>query len=249
MTRGRTIRWRLTLIFCLAAGALLAVCYGGFYFIFQRVLREEFDRRIGEIAAPIVVDISGDPEDKDVEQLGLPYEYFEVLDTSGAVLQRSRNLNANLPVGTQPGLQTVRLPELGEVRIAVIPFQAGPHQWLFVAGGSTREIDLALAALRRFALVLLPASLLLTAAVFGFYSNQLLARIDAVVGQLRQFVSDAAHELRTPLSVLHGETELLLSRPRTTTEYESATRIIDGELKKLSHIVDGLFTLSMADSG
>jgi signal transduction histidine kinase len=249
MIRERNIRRRLTVIFCLAAGALLAVCYGGFYFVFQRVLREEFDRRLAEIAAPIILDISGDPQDEDVDQLDLPYEYFEVLDTSGVVLQRSRNLKTDLPIGTQPALQTVRLPDVGEVRLTVIPFQAGTHQWLFVVGGSTREIDLALAALRRFALVLLPASLLLTAAVFAFYSNQLLARIDAVVGQLRQFVSDAAHELRTPLSVLHGETELLLARRRTPSEYESAVRVMDSELKKLSRMVDGLFTLSMADAG
>jgi signal transduction histidine kinase len=249
MKRGRTIRWRLTLLFCLAAGALLAVCYGGFYIVFQRVLREQFDHRIAEIAAPIILDISGDPEDKDVDQLDLPYEFFEVLDNSGTVLQRSRNLNADLPIGAQPGLQTVHLPNIGEVRLTVIPFQAGPHQWLFVAGGSTRETDLALAALRRFALLLLPTSLLLTAAVFAFYSNELLARIDAVVGQLRQFVSDAAHELRTPLSVLHGEAELLLARPRIPSEYESAVRIMDSELKKLSRIVDSLFTLSMADAG
>src|SRR5207247_2878462 len=76
-----------------------------------------------------------------------------------------------------------------------------------------------------------------------------LARIDAVFRQLRQFVSDASHELRTPLAVLQGETELLLSQPRTTTEYETATRVMDSELKKLSRIVDGLFTLSMADAG
>src|SRR6516162_7344158 len=249
MGRERTIRWKLTVIFCLAAGTLLAISYGAFYFVFQRVLREEFDRRLAEIAAPIIFDIAGDPQDKDVDQLDLPYEYFEVLDTSGRVLQRSRNLNADLPVTVQQGLQTVRLSGIGEVRLTVIPFQAGPNHWLFVAGGSTREIDLALAALRRFALVLLPASLLLTAAVFGFYSNQLLARIDAVVKQLRQFVSDAAHELRTPLSVLRGETELLLTKQRTTSEYESAVRVMDSELKKLSRIVDGLFTLSMADAG
>src|SRR5438093_1350740 len=106
-----------------------------------------------------------------------------------------------------------------------------------------------LQTLRHFALLLFPSSLLLTAFIFGYYANQLFGRIDAVVGQLRQFVSDASHELRTPLAVLRGETELLLSRPRTTAEYESATRIMDAELKKLSHIVDGLFTLSMADAG
>jgi two-component system, OmpR family, sensor histidine kinase CiaH len=74
-------------------------------------------------------------------------------------------------------------------------------------------------------------------------------KIDSAVSQLRQFVSDASHELRTPLAVLRGETELLLARPRTTGEYEGAARILDGELKKLSRIVDGLFTLSMADAG
>src|SRR5262252_3115639 len=112
MTRGRSIR--LTVIFCLAAGALLALCYGGFYFIFQRVLREQFDRRLAGIAAPVILDISGDPQDEDVDELDLPYEYFEVLDTSGAVLQRSRNLKTDLPITTQPALQTVQLPDIGE---------------------------------------------------------------------------------------------------------------------------------------
>src|SRR5581483_4773184 len=64
--KERSVRWRITLLFCLAAGALLAICYGGFYLIFQRVLRDQFDQRLAEIAAPIIFDIQGDPEDKDV---------------------------------------------------------------------------------------------------------------------------------------------------------------------------------------
>ena len=79
--------------------------------------------------------------------------------------------------------------------------------------------------------------------------NQLFRRIDSVVRQLRQFVTDASHELRTPLTVLQGETELLLSRPRTEAEYRSAVAVIDGELNKLSRIVKGLFTLSLAGAG
>jgi signal transduction histidine kinase len=79
--------------------------------------------------------------------------------------------------------------------------------------------------------------------------NALFDRLNAVMAQHRQFVSDAAHEIRTPLAILRGETELLLTKPRTTEEYEKAVRIMDSELKKLSHMVDGLFTLSMADAG
>lgn len=249
MIGERSIRWRMLVLFLVTAGVLLGVSYAGLYAVFQRVVKSQFDRRLGEIAAPIIADLSGDPEDKDVDALNLPDQYFEVLSSSGEVLQRSRNLPQALPVNPAGGVQTVHLSEIGEIRATIIPFQAGTNSWLFVAAASTREVDAALASLRRFALILLPASLVLTAAVFGFYSNHLFAKIDAVVQQLRQFVSDASHELRTPLAVLHGETELLLARQRTTEEYESATRVMDSELKKLTRIVDGLFTLSMADAG
>lgn len=79
--------------------------------------------------------------------------------------------------------------------------------------------------------------------------NELFSRIDSVVRQLRQFVTDASHELRTPLSVLRGETELLLAEPRNPEEYQRALQIMDGELKKLTRMVEGLFTLSVADAG
>lgn len=79
--------------------------------------------------------------------------------------------------------------------------------------------------------------------------NKLFICVEGAVGQLRQFVSDASHELRTPLSVLQGETELLLKEPRAPAEYQKALEVIDDELKKLGRIVEGLFTLSMADAG
>ena len=248
MTGHRSIRWPMIVLFCVTAGLLLGISYAGLYVVFQRVVRGQFDRRITEVATPIIADLALDPEEKDVDLLNITDEYFEVLDSSGTVLQRSRNLHENLPVSLSVGFQTVRLSRIGEIRATLIPFRAGENSWIFVAAASTREVNESLAAVRRFALVLLPASLLLTAAVFSFYSNQLLARIDAVVDQLRQFVSDASHELRTPLSVLQGETELLLARPRSAIEYEDAARVMESELKKLTRIVDGLFTLSMADA-
>jgi len=79
--------------------------------------------------------------------------------------------------------------------------------------------------------------------------NDLFAQVESALRQLRQFVTDASHELRTPLSVLRGETELLLTEPRSPADYQRALQIIDGELVKLTRIVEGLFTISMADAG
>jgi two-component system, OmpR family, sensor kinase len=90
-----------------------------------------------------------------------------------------------------------------------------------------------------------PDELGLLAATF----NELFARVAAAIQQLRQFVSDASHEMRTPLTVLQGETELLISERREPEEYEKALEVIRGELRHLSRIVESLFTLSMADAG
>jgi two-component system, OmpR family, sensor kinase len=79
--------------------------------------------------------------------------------------------------------------------------------------------------------------------------NHLLESVDSALRQLRLFVTDASHELRTPLSVLHGETELVLSKPRCAEDYRETLSVIDDELKKMTRIVEGLFTLSVADAG
>jgi signal transduction histidine kinase len=79
--------------------------------------------------------------------------------------------------------------------------------------------------------------------------NLLAERVQVVLRQLRQFVSDASHELRTPLTVLQGEAELLLAEPRTVRQYQQAIVAMKEELRKLNRMVEGLFTLSMADAG
>ena len=79
--------------------------------------------------------------------------------------------------------------------------------------------------------------------------NELLARVDSALTQLRQFVTDASHELRTPLSVMQVETELMLSDQRLHEEGKKSAAVVHDEVKKLGRIVEGLFTLAIADAG
>ena len=63
----------------------------------------------------------------------------------------------------------------------------------------------------------------------------------------RQWLADAAHELRTPLAVLRGELEALLDGVRHADE--QALRSLQEETQRLTMLVDDLNLLSLAESG
>lgn len=80
--------------------------------------------------------------------------------------------------------------------------------------------------------------------------NDLLDRLDKSFEQQRRFMADASHELRTPLAIIKGESEVALSKAdRTAAEYQDSLSIVQDESKRLTQIVEDLFTLARADSG
>jgi two-component system OmpR family sensor kinase len=80
--------------------------------------------------------------------------------------------------------------------------------------------------------------------------NELLDRLEKSFEQQRRFVADASHELRTPVAILQGETEVTLSRPdRPPEEYRETLSILRDESHRLAHIIEDLFTLTRADAG
>jgi len=292
----------MMLLFCSVVGVLLAASYLAFWALLARAIPTQLNRQLLETSRPILADIASEPNARDIERLDIPGQFFEVLDVSGRVLQRSRNLVNPIELNglrlnaSHPEFGIGSLGDSQSVRVALIPFeQAAGKRFLVVAiptFGTNRLLD----TFGGITFLLFPLSLLVTAAISAFYVgrsltpikaltqhaelmakrvtdrqgfweplpitsphdelgrlaetfNQLLQGVDSAVRQLRQFVTDASHELRTPLAVLHGETELILSKPRTADEYRKTLAAIDDELKKLTRIVEGLFTLSMADAG
>lgn len=79
--------------------------------------------------------------------------------------------------------------------------------------------------------------------------NDMIARIEASIRQIRQFSADASHELRTPLTITKGETELALRKPRAPDTYREVLESNLEEIDRMSRIVDELLFLSRADLG
>lgn len=74
--------------------------------------------------------------------------------------------------------------------------------------------------------------------------NQMLQRIEDAFLLQRDFVSNAAHELRTPFSVLLAETDLALMQERDKAFYQQVLNSHAEELRKLSKISNGLLDLA-----
>ena len=80
--------------------------------------------------------------------------------------------------------------------------------------------------------------------------NDLLDRLNQSFERQRRFISDASHELRTPISILRGEAEVALSQPeRSSEEYRESLAVLHQEAQRLATIVEDLFTLTRADAG
>jgi len=80
--------------------------------------------------------------------------------------------------------------------------------------------------------------------------NGLLDRLNLAFERQRRFIADASHELRTPLAILQGESEVALSNPtRSPDEYRESLAILQHEARRLTRIVEDMFTLTRADAG
>lgn len=76
----------------------------------------------------------------------------------------------------------------------------------------------------------------------------MLTRLDRSFMRLSQFSMDLAHELRSPVNNLMGETEVALSRRRTEEEYRQVLESNLEEYRKLSGMIDSLLFLARAES-
>jgi heavy metal sensor kinase len=78
--------------------------------------------------------------------------------------------------------------------------------------------------------------------------NETLARIENVMGEMRQFSTALAHELRSPIAALRGEIELAAMKADGEASRQSAASQLE-ELDKLKRLIDQLLTLARAESG
>ncbi|MFF1691290.1 MULTISPECIES: ATP-binding protein [unclassified Streptomyces] len=77
--------------------------------------------------------------------------------------------------------------------------------------------------------------------------NDLLARLEASTQKQRQFIADASHELRSPLSSLHTQLEVAARHP-DSADWRSLGPVLVEDSERLSRLVDDLVRLARLDA-
>src|SRR5260370_10270431 len=127
----------MMVLFCTVVGVLLAASYLAFWSLLAHEVSAQLNRQLQETARPILADLIAEPSSQDINRMDIAGQFFELLDPSGHVLQRSRNLEAPMDLKgisistSQPTFGIVTLGTGESIPVALIPFQQGTNPLVF----------------------------------------------------------------------------------------------------------------------
>jgi len=79
--------------------------------------------------------------------------------------------------------------------------------------------------------------------------NSALESLDGAYGRLESFNADVAHELRTPVTILIGQTEVALTRDRSVDDLRQTLQSNLEEFERMRAIINDMLFLARADQG
>ncbi|MBK8498128.1 MAG: HAMP domain-containing histidine kinase [Flavobacteriales bacterium] len=78
--------------------------------------------------------------------------------------------------------------------------------------------------------------------------NELLDRLQKAFNTQRNFIANASHEMRTPLTAISGQLEVLLLKARSPAEYGASLRSVLDDMHALNRLADRLLLMAQAES-
>lgn len=121
-------------------------------------------------------------------------------------------------------------------------------QYVAIAATNRDTIDDRYAVLLSLAGGIGALALALVASGGWLLANKSVVPVERSMEQMRRFMADAAHELRTPVAVIRSRVDVTLEQPRDAATYEKMLAELRDEVERLAALVNDLFTLARADA-
>ena len=258
------LRLRLTIWYVATFGLIVLLLGAGLFAVIRYQLSQQLDAslhsatqelvraaRIREVEAAAARGRMIDA----VDELNVPDRTLYLLDSHGNPVKPdtvSDWIGSAARQAARVGQITVErdTPNDATLRLHALRFRlASGHTLVAVAVADQVELEDRYADLIAAFAAAAFAALVLVAAGGFLLVRKSTAPIERSMIFTRRFMADAAHELRTPITVLRTRAEVALQQPRDAAHYVSALHGVEAEARRLGGIVDSLLVLARADSG
>lgn len=258
------LRMRLTIWYVATFGLIILLLGAGLFAVIRYQLSKQLDDSLRSATEDLVraarirevesAGARGRVIDA-VDELNIPDRTLYLLDTSGRPVKpdtAAEWIRSAASQAAKAGQITVQhdTPKDQTLRLHALRFRlASGRAFVAVAVADRVELEDRYADLIAAFAGAAFAALVLVAAGGFLLVRQSTAPIERSVLFMRRFMADAAHELRTPITLLRARAEVALQQPREVASYVSALHSVETEARRLGGIVDSLLVLARADSG
>ncbi|HEY3113314.1 MAG TPA: HAMP domain-containing sensor histidine kinase [Gemmatimonadaceae bacterium] len=260
------LRLRLTIWYVATFGLIILLLGGGLFIVISHQLSQQLDDSLRGATLELVraarireleqrgAATEGRVFDA-VDELTIPDRVLYLLDVKGNPIKPPKIdawIRRAAGEAGKVGQVTVQheVPDEKTLRLHAQRFKlASGKQLVAVAVADQEELEDKYADLIAAFVAIAFAALILVAAGGFILVRKSTAPIERSIEFMRRFMADAAHELRTPITILRTRAEIALQQPREAANYVSALRGVEAEAHRLGGIVDSLLVLARADAG
>jgi signal transduction histidine kinase len=259
------LRLRLTIWYVATLGLIIVLLGSGLFAVISYQLSQQLDDSLRDatlelVRAARIRELEEGSIRKDrvidaVDELNIPDRTLYLLDLQGRPVKPGKLDPWISQIAQQAGKSgqvTVQrgLPDDRTLRVHAMRFKlASGERLVAVAVADQVELEDKFADLIAAFVGIAFLALVLVAAGGFLLVRQSTAPIERSIEFMRRFMADAAHELRTPITILRTRAEIALQQPRDAANYASALIAVEAEAKRLGSIVDSLLVLARADAG
>ncbi|CAN5821207.1 HAMP domain-containing sensor histidine kinase [soil metagenome] len=248
-----SLRRRLTAVAVLVLAVVLVVAGVVLVGVQRRQLEDRIDDRLraraDEVEALLAADIDPQPV---IEDGRLEERAAQIVTADGEVIAATQNLSGLEPIAAVPSddevLRTVDDLPVDDDRFHVLSRRItidGSPGVVHVAE-TVDEVDESVNTLVRSLAFAVPPVLLMLAWLTWWLTGRAVRPVEEAAIRQARFVSDASHELRSPLTRLRTRLEVDLAHPDGVDLRDTAAAALD-ESRAMEHLVDDLLHLARSD--
>ena len=260
----KPVRWRLMLSYSAVLAVVLLVFSVLVYLQMQRSLQERIDAGLQNVIDVAALSLQHEIEEHEGKALGedsfrsvLRTAHHRAFPRQGIAVYEGKRL-----VALKPG-EGGMVPEWHDpneapfhtndnrrdaIGFVYVPLAATNYE--IIAAERLGAASIELARLRQTLFTAVPLTFAFVVLLAWFLADRSLKPVEAMARQQRQFMADASHELRTPISIARTAAEVTLeARQHTQEDFRESLTIVRQQMTRLTRIVQDMFTLAQADAG